>query len=59
MRVRSSDGAAGLASFGLAENYLGGAPKLRVDQEIYIDDVSGSSNGLFTNSVAVRPQDCS
>ena len=57
VRIRSSGGTTGLASFGLAENYMGGAPKLRVDNEIYIDDVSGTSNGLFTNAVTVRPQD--
>ena len=55
--IRSSGGTTGLASFGLAENYMGGAPKLRVDNEIYIDDVSGTSSGLFTNAATVRPQD--
>ena len=29
-----------LANFGLVENFLGGAPRLRVDEELFIDDVS-------------------
>ena len=46
-----------LANFGLAENYLGGAPRLRVDEEIFIDDVSGAAAGLKTNAVSARPGD--
>ena len=35
-----------LANFGLVENFLGGAPRLRVDEKLYIDDVSGVAAGL-------------
>ena len=40
-----------LANFGLVENFLG------VDEELYIDDVSGSAAGLKTNAVSARPGD--
>ena len=46
-----------LANFGLVENFLGGAPRLRVDEELYIDDVSGAAAGLKTNAVSARPGD--
>ena len=46
-----------LANFGLVENFLGGAPRLRVDEELYIDDVSGTAAGLLTNAVSARPGD--
>ncbi|CAE7447892.1 unnamed protein product, partial [Symbiodinium pilosum] len=32
-----------LANFGLVENFLGDTPRLRVDEELYIDDVSGTA----------------
>ena len=41
----------------LVENYLGGALRLRVDEEIFIDDVSGAAAGLKTNAVSARPGD--
>ena len=46
-----------LANFGLDENFLGGAPRLRVDEELFIDDVSGTAAGLKTNAVSARPGD--
>ena len=46
-----------LANFGLVENFLGRAPQLRVDEELYIDDVSGAAAGLKTNAVSARPGD--
>ena len=46
-----------LANFGLVENFLGGAPRLRVDEELFIDDVSGTAAGLKTNAVSARPGD--
>ena len=56
VRVEAQD-ATTLANFGLVENYLGGAPRLRVDEEIFIDDVSGAAAGLKTNAVSARPGD--
>ncbi|CAE7585198.1 unnamed protein product, partial [Symbiodinium pilosum] len=56
VRVEAQDTTT-LANFGLAENYLGGAPRLRVDEEIFIDDVSGAAAGLKTNAVSARPGD--
>ena len=46
-----------LANFGLVENFLGGAPRLRVDEKLFIDDVSGAAAGLKTNAVSARPGD--
>ena len=56
VRVEAQDTTT-LANFGLAENFLGGAPRLRVDEELYIDDVSGTAAGLKTNAVSARPGD--
>ena len=39
-----------VANFGSVENFLGGAPRLRVDEKLYIDDVSGTAAGLKTNA---------
>ena len=36
---------------------MGGAPRLRVDEEIFIDDVIGTATGLLTNAVSARSQD--
>ena len=46
-----------LTNFGLVENFVGGAPRLRVDEELFIDDVSGTAAGLKTNAVSARPGD--
>ena len=46
-----------LANFGLVENFLGGAPRLRVAEKLFIDDVSGTAAGLKTNAVSARPGD--
>ena len=35
----------------------GGAPRVRVDEELFIDDVSGTAAGLKTNAVSARPGD--
>ena len=56
VRVEAQDTTT-LANFGLVENFLGGAPRLRVGEELYIDDVSGSAAGLKTNAVSARPGD--
>ena len=56
VRIEAQD-ATTLANFGLVENFLGGAPRLRVDEELYIDDVSGTAAGLKTNAVSARPGD--
>ena len=56
VRIEAQD-TTSLANFGLVENFLGGAPRLRVDEEIFIDDVSGTAAGLKTNAVSARPGD--